>query len=553
MKKIYTTPMLIIVVIVMTAGTIDLNILPNYESQTIPNYINKDNTTNGNDITDEEATLGRVLFYDKRLSVNDEVSCASCHKQEFAFGDTAIQSDGVNGVTGRHSTRLVNTRFGDEENFFWDERASSLEIQTTMPIQDHIEMGYSGTNGDPDINVLISELEEIDYYQNLFTTIYGDASITEEKIQNALAQFIRSIQSFDSKYDVGRAQVGNNNANFSNFTAAENAGKTLFMTNANNNGAGCNSCHRAPEFDIDPDSDNNGIIGVAGDPLGVDVTNTRSPSLRDMVNPDGELNGAFMHDGSLLTILDVIDHYDNIPNNGANTNLDNRLNGGGGNLNLTDTEKENLEAFLLTLTGSDMYTNEKWSDPFDADGDIVILNGIVLPIEYMSFSAKLDDDKVLLSWETFSEIDNDGWDVERSIDGVTWANLDFVVGEGQSAENVAYNYADQSPQQGSNYYRLKQFDFDGKSTYSDIVTIKVLSVSLSLTVYPNPTMDFINVDSEYESLNIELIDGAGRVLRKIQYSNGDLIDVDHLTEGIYYLNIYDTQNIHLDVKRFMKM
>ncbi len=538
---------------VMTAGTIDLNLLPNYESQSVPSYINRDNTPNSNNITNEEATLGRILFYDKRLSVNDEVSCASCHKQEFAFGDNVVQSVGVNGVTGRHSTRLVNTRFGEEQKFFWDERAGSLEIQTTMPIQDHIEMGYSGANGDPSINDLISELEGMADYQNLFTSIYGDATITEAKLQNALAQFVRSIQSFDSKYDVGRAQVGNNNANFPNFTAAENAGKDLFMSNANNNGAGCNSCHRAPEFDIDPNSNNNGVVGVAGDPSGLDVSNTRSPSLRDMVNPSGVLNGPFMHDGSLITLQDVIEHYDDIPNVGGNNNLDNRLNGGGGNLNLSNTEKDNLEAFLLTLTGSDIYTNTKWSDPFDANGDITILNGVVLPIEYNNFVAELDDENVLLSWETLTEIDNSGWDIERSDDGLSWTTLDFVDGEGQSSEELTYEYIDQSPTQGSNYYRLKQFDFDGRFAYSKVVAVDVSIKKVDLIVYPNPTSDMIQVESGYESLTIQLVDGTGRVLRNVIYQSGDLIDVNDLTEGIYYLNIYNDQNTHLDIKRFVKM
>jgi len=94
------------------------------------------------------ATLGRVLFYDKQLSANGAIACASCHKQEFAFSDTAQQSVGLNGgLTGRHSMRLVNSRFADEVRFFWDERASSLEDQTTQPIQDHVEMGFSGENG----------------------------------------------------------------------------------------------------------------------------------------------------------------------------------------------------------------------------------------------------------------------------------------------------------------------------------------------------------------------------------------------------------------------
>ena len=103
--------------------------------------------------------------------------------------------------------RLVNARFSEEDNFFWDERARSLEEQTTQPIQDHIEMGFSGTNGQPNLDSLIRKMQNIDYYQSLFTLAFNDNTITEERMQQALAQFVRSIQSFDSKYDTGRAQV----------------------------------------------------------------------------------------------------------------------------------------------------------------------------------------------------------------------------------------------------------------------------------------------------------------------------------------------------------
>lgn len=360
---------------------IDLNNLDNYEGQFIPNYINDDLTPGNNPITNEGATLGRVLFYDKNLSANNTIACASCHKQEHGFSDPAIQSVGLDGgLTGRHSMRLINARFGEEDDMFWDERADDLEDQTTQPIQDHIEMGFSGTNGQPNFATLINKLENLDYYENLFSAAFGDATISENRISLALAQFIRSIVSFDSKYDTGRAMVNNNNTPFPNFTSQENLGKQLFSTPPNNNGAGCNACHGAPEFGIDNNIDNNGVIGVAGVPGAIDLSNTRAPSLRDLVNPSGQPNGPFMHDGSLNTLADVIEHYNSIPNNPLNTNLDDRLTQGGGGgpgggggqgnpqqLNLTQAEKNALEAFLLTLTGVDVYTNEKWSDPFLAN------------------------------------------------------------------------------------------------------------------------------------------------------------------------------------------
>lgn len=344
------------------SGNIDFNDLPNYEAQTFPNYINLDNSIL-NPTTDEGSLLGRILFYDVNLSTDNSVSCSSCHQQGNAFSDTSDVSTGVNGVTGRHSMRLINTRFSRETAFFWDERASTLEEQTTQPIRDHNEMGFSGTSGAPDFADLITKLENLAYYPELFEYAFGSNEITETRMQLALGQFIRSIQSFDSKYDTGRALAGNDNANFSNFTADENAGKTLFLDPPPAGGAGCATCHTPPSFDISPNSLNNGVIGVFGS-IDTDLTVTRSPSLRDLFKPDGSNNGAFMHDASFSTIEDVINHYNNgISSNG---NLDPRLSPGGSpqNLNLNATEIDQIVQFLKTLSGNNVYTDSKWSDPF---------------------------------------------------------------------------------------------------------------------------------------------------------------------------------------------
>jgi cytochrome c peroxidase len=355
------------------ALSIDPAALENYAAQGKPTYVNKDNTA-ANPITDKVATLGRVLFYDKNLSVNNGFSCASCHKQEFAFGDTAVSSLGVdNGRTIRHSMRLINSRFAKEVKFFWNERAASLEAQTTMPIQDHLELGFSGQTGRGNMTSLITKLGGIGYYKELFKLAYGDATITEARMQTALAQFIRSIQSFDSKYDVGRAQVPNDGAPFPNFTAQENAGKNLFLAppifNGNSEriggGFGCQGCHQAPEFDIDPNSRNNGFIGVIGSTQ-IDLDNTRSPSLRDILNASGVANTPFMHTAAPQTIRQVLNHYNTIAAGPRNTNLDPRLrpNNIGQNLQMTPAEIDAMVAFLRTLTGKDVYTNKKWGNPF---------------------------------------------------------------------------------------------------------------------------------------------------------------------------------------------
>ncbi|BCY28805.1 cytochrome-c peroxidase [Flavobacterium okayamense] len=345
----------------------------NYANQNVPNYITKDNGTN-NPINDKIATLGRVLFYDTNLSSNNTTSCATCHKQESAFSDTEIASSGANGTTGRHSMRLINNRFSDEVKYFWNERANSLEEQSTMPIKDHGEMGFSGENGDPSFTDLLTKLGAIDYYNELFNYAYGTNEITEVKIQTALAQFVRSIQSFDSKYDAGRILAPNDGAPFTNFTAEENQGKQLFLAppqfdgtgSRTGGGLGCAGCHRAPEFDIDPLSLNNGIIGVIGSTTTIDVNNTKAPSLRDLISPTGNSNGPFMHTGNLSTLQATVNHYNSINVAPGNTNLDPRLTPGGNpqQLNLTLNEVNAVVAFLNTLTGSDVYTNEKWSNPF---------------------------------------------------------------------------------------------------------------------------------------------------------------------------------------------
>ncbi len=351
--------------------TVDFDNLSNYQNQFIPNYIDEDNTPNNNQITDEGATLGRILFYDTNLSVDNSISCASCHKQAFAFGDDNAVSTGVNGTTLRHSMRLVNARFGEEERFFWDERTSSLEAQTTMPIRDHLEMGFSGEDGAPDFNDLIEKLENVGYYPELFSNAFGTETISEARIQNALAQFIRSIQSFDSRYDEGRSVVNNDNEPFPNFTNQENLGKQLFMQPPNFNnqgirtggGIGCAICHNPPEFSIAENRGNNGVIGVFGSNA-TDFTITRSPSLRDVLGVNGQLNGAFFHDASANDLEDVLLHYNNIEVN--NPNLDNRLRPGNNlqQLNMSTAEIEAVIAFLTTLTGENIYLDEKWSNPF---------------------------------------------------------------------------------------------------------------------------------------------------------------------------------------------
>lgn len=370
---------------------LDLKVLLNYQLQELPSYINQDNTTDGNPITDAGATLGRVLFYDPRLSTTNKISCASCHQQAFAFGDPRPLSDGVAGKTLRHSMRLVNIRFSEDFHARWDRKADSVEAQMLMPIQDHVEMGYSGKEGNPSLEDLVKKLQAIEAYQVLFRLAWGDSKVSKDRVSKSLAQFVRSIQSFDSKFDEGRAQVQEDHEPFPNFSDEENAGKALFLRDFNSKvreieveiegnkqklevaqrvsgGFNCSVCHRPPEFDIDPRSRNNGLTQAAN-PKAQDPTDyeaMRSASLRDLVNPNGKLNGGLFHTGQSMELSGVVEHYDFVAPDEDNYLLDRRFTRTGHpiHLNITETEARQLNAFLRTLTGRGVYTDKRWSNPF---------------------------------------------------------------------------------------------------------------------------------------------------------------------------------------------
>src|SRR5687767_9171620 len=184
-----------------------------------------DNTPAENPLTDDGATLGRVLFYDKRLSANNTTSCASCHVQAHAFADPKPFSRGFHGArTDRRAMPLVNVRYYERGRFFWDERAGNLEKMVLLPIQSRIEMGQ-------DLERVIDTLSRDAMYPLLFARAFGDREITEQRIGKALAQFVRAIVSYQSRYDDGRGRAQSAQDDFADFTRQENRGKALFMRN----------------------------------------------------------------------------------------------------------------------------------------------------------------------------------------------------------------------------------------------------------------------------------------------------------------------------------
>lgn len=320
-----------------------------------------DNTPPGNPITDEGATLGRVLFFDRRLSINDSRACATCHPQALGLVDPARFSVGHNGVdvTAAHSMRLGNARFYAGLEFFWNRRAPTLEAQTTMPIQDTVEMGFDAANGG--MPAVIAKMEGLPYYPELFEWVYGDPTITEDRMQRALAQYIRSMASVDSRWDEGLSQVYDPLAPgkgvlapFPNFSAEENLGKDIFFGSATDPRGLCGSCHLAPTLTLEPLSGSNGLD--AGE-----TTIFKAPSLKNV-----GLTGPYMHDGRFDTLEEVVKHYDSGVQDGPalDVRLRNPATGQPQRLNLSQAERDALVAFLRTLDDPVLTTDPRFSDPF---------------------------------------------------------------------------------------------------------------------------------------------------------------------------------------------
>lgn len=312
-----------------------------------------DNTPANNPVTDAGATLGRVLFYDTRLSANDTTSCGTCHLQSHGFSDPSRLSKGLFGkFTDRNAPSLVNVRYYSRGRFFWDERARSLEEQVLMPIQSKTEMGQ-------DLAKLIEIVGKDELYPELFRKAFGDPVVTSGRMANALAQFVRSLVSYQSRYDEGLARTSSVREDFANFTAQENRGKSLFIQD-------CATCHmpqgQNAHFVMDRprnnglDADFKRTDGGVGD-VSLNATEVglfKSSSLRNV-----EFTAPYMHDGRFATLEAVVDHY----NQGVKShpNLDGRMRR---QLNLSSAEKAALVAFMKTLSDQKFLTDPKFSNPF---------------------------------------------------------------------------------------------------------------------------------------------------------------------------------------------
>jgi cytochrome c peroxidase len=310
-----------------------------------------------NPLTKEGVALGRLLFYEKRLSGDNSMSCGSCHQQQRAFADGQAFSRGIHGHEGRRSAMaLVNLAW--VRTFFWDGRAASLEEQARVPIEDSLEMHQPLAQG-------VAKLQRSSSYPPLFKLVFGSEQISGENVLKALAQFERTLISSNSRYDQylrGEYQP----------TAEEKAGLNLFMTHPipeeNLRGANCGDCHAGPKTFMEF-YHNNGLDAKPKD-LGregfsqryQDRGRFRVPSLRNIA-----LTAPYMHDGRFQTLEQVLNQYNEHVQPHATLSplvMEATNQRGGKTLLLTEAEKKAVVAFLHMLTDSTFISNPQFADPF---------------------------------------------------------------------------------------------------------------------------------------------------------------------------------------------
>ena len=323
-----------------------------------------------NALTQEGVELGRMLFYETRISRDSTISCAKCHQQSKAFTDGKQVAVGIRGQKAdRNTPSLVNMLWSTPQKF-WDGRAANLEIQALQPIQDPREMDLS-------INEALKRLKNIPEYRSKFKAAFNTRKIKKKHVAKALAQFQRTLISQDSKYDKflkGELQL----------SEIEQRGMVSFFTHPDPSiglrGSNCGDCHRNFLTDgfnealdgfanngLDDDENlENGLFDVTGNPL--DKGKFKIPSLRNIA-----LTAPYMHDGRFNTLEEVLDHYNDHIRTSSTVDIlireaSNEFRGPGDPiaLKLTNDDKKDIISFLMTLTDSTFITNEQYSNPFNS-------------------------------------------------------------------------------------------------------------------------------------------------------------------------------------------
>ena len=311
-----------------------------------------------NPMTVEGVALGRKLFYEKKLSGDNTMACASCHAPANAFSDPNQFSEGIDGIVGtRNSMALIN--LGWNEDFFWDGRAKSLEEQIIIPVTDPIEMHDTWMN-------VSSELQSSVEYRNMFFSAFGVTEIDSIYAAKAIAQFIRTMISGNSKFDViykvenNLALTDDEASLYATVSASEKAGYGLFK---DLNGADCAHCHNGALMQVQGFS-NNGLDAIFSDRGRGLITNNvlddgkfKIPTLRNIA-----YSAPYMHDGRFATLDDVIDHYS------SGIQISNTLDpliefSDFGGVQLDAFEKDLLKQFLLTLSDENFINNPDFKEP----------------------------------------------------------------------------------------------------------------------------------------------------------------------------------------------
>ncbi|WET03005.1 cytochrome c peroxidase [Flavobacterium sp. YJ01] len=355
-KKIILLFVLVAAGIFMAAIDIEPLYVDPYKLE-YPDYFgNRISIPEDNPTTKQGVYLGRMLFYETKLSSSKTISCASCHQQKLAFTDGKAFSSGIdNRPTKRSSMSLANLLW--VRNFFWDGRAKGLEEQAKFPLNDPHEMGNY-------VEKAVKELQKTKEYPILFKEAFGSAEITSDKITKAIAQFERTLISADSRYDKYLR-------NQYKPSEQELKGMELFMNSPipekNIRGANCAQCHGTPKMYMEL-FHNNGLDEEPKDIGREEFTGAANDKGRFRVATlrNIGLTAPYMHDGRFKTLEEVLDHYNEhiIASKTLSVSLRNSSNDlNGKKLGLTTDEKSNIISFLKMLTDSTFISNPKFSDP----------------------------------------------------------------------------------------------------------------------------------------------------------------------------------------------
>ena len=325
----------------------DIPFNPTPYNLTIPEFFPIIDIPEDNPLTVEGIALGRMLFYDPILSGDSTLSCAGCHKQEYAFTDENRFSTGIDGIMGdRNAMQVIN--MGWVKKLFWDGRADLVEGQALGPVENPIEMHDTWPN-------VVEKLTRHPDYPTLFFKTFGTWDITKELAAKAIGQFERTLISANSKYDL---VIAANNGVF--LTDEEVNGFDIFNTEKGD----CFHCHSGILF-TDDLFHNNGLDSVQLDKGLGNITGNvhdngkfKTPTLRNIA-----LTAPYMHDGRFQTLEEVVDFYsEGLQFSESIDPLMKNVQRGG--IQLTAQEKSDLIAFLHTLTDTTFTNNPDFANPF---------------------------------------------------------------------------------------------------------------------------------------------------------------------------------------------